>query len=487
MSFATLQIKVINTEIAEFQEKQIDLELGQDCLIGRHHSCTLELSSPEISRIHGRIWIQEGQCFFTDLGSTDGSQVNGCEVEINQPYPLKAKDLLRIGDYLIIVNDISLSSNSSQHKVQKAWRSGELTLHCLQVIEETHDVKTFRLIADPPIPFCYQPGQFVTLNIPINGLNVFRSYSISSSPSRPHLLEITVKRVPSPSDQPDAPPGLVSNWLHDNIQVGSEIIANVPMGHFTCGENPAQKLLFVSAGSGITPMMSMSRWLCDRGAEVDIVFLHSARTPQDIIFRYELESMAARYPNFKLALTLTRSVPGEIWQGYQGRLNELLLQTIAPDFRDRTVYVCGPDGFMKGVKTLLTDLGFPVENYHEESFGVTKKSNKKANKEVNKLIYDSQAEIIQFTTAQPTSNSDYTVLVFKNSGKEITCDQEDIILEVAEEEGISLQAGCRMGSCGVCQLRLLEGDVIYDHEPQCKDGHFLPCIAKASGIVLIEA
>ncbi|MGK7943391.1 MAG: FHA domain-containing protein [Microcystaceae cyanobacterium] len=487
MSVTTLQLKVINTEIAEFQDQQIDLEIGQDCLIGRHPSCTLVLNSPEISRIHGKIWGQEGKCFFSDLGSTDGSKLNGCEVEINQPLPLTPDDLLRIGDYIIILTDVSSSLSSSLPTLQNTWTEGELTLRCLQVIEETHDVKTFRLIANPPTSFSYQPGQFITLNLNINDSKVFRSYSISSSPSRPHILEITVKRVPAPSDQPDALPGLVSNWLHDNIQVGSEITANVPMGHFTCGENPAKKLLFVSAGSGITPMMSMSRWLCDTGADVDIVFLHSAKTPQDIIYRHELESMATRYPHFKLALTLTRSVSGEVWQGYQGRLNELLLQTIAPDFQQRTVYVCGSNGFMKGVKTLLTDLGFPSENYHEESFGGAKKRKTKATSEASQSDSTSKSEIVQFSPHQTPSNSDSTVLVFQNSGKEITCDQEDIILDVAEEEGISLQAGCRMGSCGICKLRLLEGEVTYEDEPQCEKGHFLPCIAKASGKVLIEA
>ena len=326
-----------------------------------------------------------------------------------------------------------------------------------------------------------------------------RSYSISSTPSRPHILEITVKRVPAPADNPDVPSGLVSNWLHDRFTVGSQVKLTGVMGKFTV-DDTARQLLFISAGSGITPMMSMSRWLCDTGADVDIVFIHSARSPRDLIFRHELESMAVRYDNFKLAVTTTRSEPGQAWQGYTGRLNELMLQAISPDLQQRTVYVCGANPFMSGVKTILENMGLPRENYHEESFGGVKKrspENKSeksettvvsfsASSEPNYHEFSTQVIATEDTAVEPTQNQS-PMVVFAKSGKEISCNRDDFILEIAEQKGIKLPFGCRMGACGACKLPLLEGEVDYDDDFVCDSNYLFSCIAKPLGRVVIEA
>ncbi len=507
-----IKIKAVNGETGEFKEKLLTLTTGmpRECLLGRHPSCDLVLDSAEVSRIHGRIWCQDGQCFYTDLGSTDGSQIDEQEVGINQVYHLKQHNLLRIGGFVLTIAQMSADEKASQVQPlaeqvavasgqPRQGRSGELTVRCIQVIAETHDVKTFRFVAEPTVPFSYKPGQFVTLDLEIEGKRVMRSYSISSTPSRPHILEITVKRVPPPTDVADAPPGLVSNWLQDNISVGSQVKLTGSMGQFTCVDRPAQKLLFISAGSGITPMMSMSRWLCDTGAEVDVVFIHSARSPRDLIFWHELESMAARYANFKLAVTTTRKEPGQAWFGYTGRLNELMLQAIAPDLRERTVYICGPNPFREGVKTMLETLLFPIENYHEESFGSPKRKlsvkEKRGDEEtiVGKAGGASgageagEAEERENINSVKATECKSPVVVFNKLGKEIASDEEDTILEIAEQEGIELPFGCRMGACGACKLPLLEGEVSYDDEPSCEPGHLLTCIAKPLGRIVVEA
>ncbi len=488
-----IKIKAFNGETGEFQEKLLTLANGiqKDCLIGRHPSCDLVLNSAEVSRIHGRIWCEDGQCFFTDLGSTDGSQIDNQEVEINQIYPLKPTNLIRIGGFVLMISQIQpIETIALSPSKQDHWNSGELTVNCIDIITETHDVKTFRFVADPPLLFDYKPGQFVTLDLEIDGKQVMRSYSISSTPSRPHILEITVKRVPSPKDVADAPPGLVSNWLHDHLTVGSQVKLKGPMGKFTCADNLPQKLLLISAGSGITPMMSMSRWLCDTSAKVDVIFIHSGRSPRDFIFRHELESMAARYANFQLAVTMTRSEPGQVWQGYKGRFNEVMVQAIASDFKERTVYVCGPNPFMEGIKINLKALGFPMENYHQESFGSPKRKKKPQDSLIKKESIPKSAPILDTTennTSVETTQTQSPIVVFSKAGKEISCDEEDTILEIAEQEGIELASGCRMGACGSCKLPLLEGEVNYDTQPECEPGHLLSCIAKPIGRVVIEA
>ena len=520
----SIKIKAVNGETGEFKEKFLTLTTGmqKECLLGRHSSCDLVLDSAEVSRIHGRIWCQDGQCFYIDLGSTDGSQIDEQEIGINQVYPLKQNNLLRIGGFVLTIAEMSTDENSSQRQPTAEQmavpssqalqgHSGELTVRCIEVIDETHDVKTFRFVAEPTVLFSYKPGQFVTLNLEIEGKRVMRSYSISSTPSRPHILEITVKRVPAPTDVADAPPGLVSNWLHDNLTVGSQVKLKGPMGNFTCADNQAQKLLFISAGSGITPMMSMSRWLCDTGEDVDVVFIHSARSSRNFIFRHELESIAARYANFKLAVTTTSAEPGQAWVGYSGRLNEVMLQAIAPDWRERTVYICGPNPFMEGVKTMMQTLGFPMENYYEESFGSPKRKpsvKEKQGDEVTKVVAaekcmeegysqkfsptqehhsESATEKREITTPVNATMCESPVVVFDKLGKEIPCDEEDTILDLADQEGIELHSGCRMGACGACKLPLLEGEVNYDDDPDCEPGYLLTCIAKPVGRVVIKA
>lgn len=507
-SSLTVKIKALNTETSEFKEKILTLATGikGDCLLGRHPSCDLVLDSVEVSRIHGRIWCQDGQCFYTDLGSTDGSQINDREVGVNQVYPLEPNNLLRIGRFVLTL-DLGASITKSPVKslaidsnLPRPSNAGKLSLRCIQIINETHDVKTFRFVAEPPRLFSYQPGQFVIFDLAIDGKKVKRSYSISSPPSRPHTLDITVKRVRAPKDLTDVPPGLVSNWLHDNFTVGTQVEVTSPKGKFTCIDRTDKKLLFISAGSGITPMMSMARWLCDTGAEVNLIFIYSTRSRRDFIFRHELESMAARYSNFKLAVTTTGLEPGQAWQGYTGRITELMLQAIATDLLERTVYICGSNGFMAEIKNRLQNLNFPMENYYEESFGSPPKTKDTRSIPESNLTSLSTEELDTKTSEEEPKNittietvEDETVeerspmIVFDTSGKAIAGNETETILEIAEQEGIELPSGCRMGSCGACQLPLLSGEVNYDDEPDCEPGYLLTCIAKPRGRVVIQA
>ncbi|MFH7029122.1 MAG: FHA domain-containing protein [Heteroscytonema crispum UTEX LB 1556] len=503
-----MKIKAINYQTSSYQEKILMPEMGvlNKYLVGRHPNCDLVLNAPEVSRVHGMICYYQEHYYFIDLASSDGSRINNQQVEVNQSYLLKPDDTIRIGDFLLLIEEMESVGNQPKPQVT-AWQSGELMVRCVRVIEETPDVKTFSFVAEPPVQFSYQPGQFVTLELQINRKPVKRSYSISSTPSRPHNLEITVKRVPPPSDALDAPPGLVSNWLHDNLKVGSQVKISEPLGDFTCANSRSPKLLFISAGSGITPMMSMSRWLLDTSADSDVVFFHSSRTTNDIIFRQELELMASRYPNFKLAVTLTCQDANSNPLARIGRLNKSMLQAIAPDFADRTVYVCGPNAFMQGVQAILKELEFPMQNYYEESFGLPKNKKKllaptektQAVRVADLIVvtdnpkYNGQAiatpeEIVAASqVSSPTPTSTAEVLVFAKSGLEVVYDSADTILETAQKEGIELPHMCKMGVCRRCKLRLLEGEVRYDKQPECQSGYILTCIAQPVGRVAIEA
>ncbi|NJL82420.1 MAG: FHA domain-containing protein [Chloroflexaceae bacterium] len=521
-----LKIKAINSESGEILETVFkpNARTKDQWIMGRASSCDLILNGPAVSRVHGRIVFQEGNYFYSDLGSSDGSRLNNQQVNVGETYPLKAHDTLYVGEFFLILDIAESTIVAEEESVSSApsalptWQ-GDLAVRCVRIVEETVDVKTFSFAAEPPLLFSYKPGQFVTLDLMIAGKSVKRSYSISSTPSRPHLLEITVKRVPTPPDNPDAPPGLVSNWLHDNVKVGSEIkLKGGPLGKFTCADHPGTKLLFISAGSGITPMVSMSRWLYDTASKRDVVFFHSARTPSDIILREELEQLSARWPNFTLAVSTTRPERGRPWMSFSGRLSEAMLMIIAPDFRDRTVYVCGPGGFMEGVKSLMAGLNFPMENYFEESFGGAKGKKKTAAPPPPPATLAASNGATDSSEPAPTTGAvaakspkpaapvaasvapttpsvagGKPMIVFAQSGQEIAGDDTLFILDLAEENGISLTSGCRAGSCGACKVKKREGEVAYDGEPHGLDssdqaaGYILTCIARPVGRVVVEA
>lgn len=464
-----------------------------ECLIGRHPNCDLVLNGPAVSRVHGRILFEGEQCFFTDLGSTDGSRLNNEAAQVNQGYAIAPDDVIRIGEFALIVESLKPAASTTKAQTTESWGgSGNtgISVRCVQIIEETHDVKTFRFVAEPEQLFHFKPGQFVTLQVPIDSEKnkpVMRSYSISSSPSRPHTLDITVKRVGAASQ--DLPPGLVSNWLHDRLEVGMRLQVQGPFGAFNCVDYPADKLLLISAGSGITPMMSMSQWLSDRATPTDITFIHAARTPHDIIFRQRLELLAAQHPHFRLAFTLTQNTPAVPWSGYRGRLNPAMLSAICPDFAESSAFVCGPAGFMNSTKELLKSEGFLMKNYYEESFGgAPVKKVAEASVEISSV----PKPVVPEPGAVPLEGEEAEPLVeFSASGQAIACDEDDTLLDAAEQAGVAIASGCRMGSCGMCKQTIAGGEVCYDREPRGlsesdrASGCVLTCVAKPVGRVVL--
>lgn len=507
-----MKVQIIDYETGRVEERELTPRHPErpEYFIGRHSSCCLNLIGPDISRIHGRLQAVGSECYYSDLGSSGGSRINNAPIEVNQRYLLEPDDQIRIGSCGIVVREFEPTAGpmvTSSPTAAPKPAASTLEVVCKNIVAETGDVKTFTFTALEGIPFDYKPGQFVTLNLEIDGKPIKRSYSISSTPSRPRTLEITVKRVPPPADEPTAPAGLVSNWLHDNLHCGDRLRISAPMGQFTCFDKADEPLLLVSAGSGITPMMSMSRWLCDTARSTDIVFFHSARTPADIIFRQELELMAARHPNFKLAIATTRPSSGQGWAGYSGRLSATMLAAIAPDFRDRVVYVCGPDPFMQATEALFADLGLPKDRYNQESFGVKPKKRKPAPEPAAsvtaapttvtaKVAPTPVAAVATPATTPapaedpiaPPATSGTPAIEFSLTGREISYTAEESILDVAEREGIEIDSGCRMGACGACKVKLLAGEVAYaGEEPDCEPGCVYTCVAVPVGTVKIEA
>jgi ferredoxin-NADP reductase len=350
-----------------------------------------------------------------------------------------------------------LTENLAEERV---WRKGKLQLRCMQIVEETHDVKTFRFIAAPPKLFVYRPGQFMTLEVIVDGKVVRRSYTISTSPSRPLVISVTVKRVEG---------GVMSNWLHNNLKAGDTLFADGPHGKFSCIDDENNRFLFISGGSGVTPVMSMSRWLFDTSPGADIHFLHFARSPVDLIFESELNLLGRNSSGFKAEFVVSNVGSRTDWPGRTGRISAEMLSSACPDFKARSIYVCGPPPFMDATQSMFEGLGFPMERFHKESFGGVARDPKVA----------------------AAGAGTVAKVKFAASKIEVDCQGSDYVLDLAIAQNLPVAFSCRAGQCGTCKVVLLKGAVEQDHtdgltEADAKEGFILSCQARPKGEVVVD-
>ncbi|EGR0517547.1 hybrid-cluster NAD(P)-dependent oxidoreductase [Vibrio cholerae] len=307
------------------------------------------------------------------------------------------------------------------------------TLVCVRKWQETPDCVSFEL-ADPHRErhFNFKPGQFANLGFSINGQTVYRSYSISSQAQQPYL-RFTVKRVAQ---------GLVSQHVVDELKLGDSVAAMKPQGRFNSTDcAPKSRVLLISAGCGITPVMAMAKaWLAESSDKQndarEIDFLHIARNPEQTIYWQELQQLAAQHSNFHLKLLLKDA--GE--SGFaQGRLTQETLIEQVPDVLERSVYLCGPEGFMQDVSGYLQALGFDMADCHQESFSP-------------------EMTLINEEDSAPTVRQQVKIRV-PAFGVEVDAPSEKVLLEALETGKLPIIAACRSGICGSCKCRVLDGRV----------------------------
>ena len=347
------------------------------------------------------------------------------------------------------------------------WNSGEQkTLQCHAVCDETHDVKTFIFRCTDFSAISFEPGQFITVSPIIAEQSLSRCYTVSSSPTRPFAFSITVKRVPG---------GTVSNWLHDNLRAGDTLLASGPAGSFTPVGRPAAKLLYLSAGSGVTPLMSMTRASFDMAARLDIVFVHSARTPIDIIFHAELSRMQASMPGLRvLNICEGRGIDTD-WAGPIGRLDLALLSDLVPDFKEREVFTCGPQGYMDAIKSLLKQGSFDFQHYHQESFDIAALNEEPLIEQAS--VLDQQEGLFTVTLSR--------------SGKTFSMPGNQTVLAAAKKAGAIVPSSCSQGVCGTCKTAVLQGTVEMNHnggirQREIDKGLRLLCCSKPTSDLVID-
>ncbi len=346
------------------------------------------------------------------------------------------------------------------------WRDDLQSLEVVAIADEAPNVKTFTFRSDNQTWFRYRPGQFITLELPCEPEPLLRTYTLASSPSRPFSIAVTVKM------QPDS---VGTRWMFEALRPGMHLNAFGPSGTFSLHDNPAAKYLFVSAGSGITPMMSMLRWLNDCAPWTDVAFINCARRPEDIIFRRELELLGYRMPNLSLDFLVTERSGAEKSFGHRGRIDAVRLPLLVPDFREREVFCCGPEPFMTDMREMLVAGGLDPQHFHRESFAAPKASAVEAAIENAASVVDTPGVPVSFVT----------------SGVTWECPDGQTILQASRLAGVRIPAACELGLCGTCKVRKLSGVVAMNHnggilDQEIEEGFILACCSLPQGPVEID-
>ncbi|MGV9797941.1 ferredoxin reductase [Mycobacterium sp. NPDC003449] len=322
------------------------------------------------------------------------------------------------------------------------WSARELRGRVLEVRRETADSATLVIKPGWGFSFDYQPGQYIGIGVLMNGRWRWRSYSLTSAPEKSaRTIAITVKAMPE---------GFLSTHLVDGLAPGTVVRLAAPQGNFVMPDPAPAAVLLLTAGSGITPVMSMLRTLVRRGQITDIVHLHSAPTESDVMFGDELTGLQDAHPGYRLRVRSTRA---------QGRLDLERLAEVVPDWQERQVWACGPEGMLNDAEKVWAAAGI-AGNLHLERFAVSRSAPHGAGGTVT----------------------------FERSGRELLVDGATPLMDAGEQVGIRMPFGCRMGICQSCVVSLVDGHVRdlrtgVEHEPGTR---IQTCVSAASGDCVLD-
>ncbi|KAE9529433.1 NADH oxidoreductase [Testudinibacter aquarius] len=321
------------------------------------------------------------------------------------------------------------------------------------IVQETDDVYTLELIAQDFYP--YEPGQYALVSIK-NTPDIARAYTLSSTPGLSRYVTLTVRRIEN---------GVGSTWLTQDVKVGDTLWLSDPKGDFTCSKIVSDNYLLVAGGCGITPIMSMVRWLCVNRPQANLTVFYSVHSPKDVIFKREWEQLKAQYPHLRLYMN---SSQGASEGFYAGRISQQMLQELVPHIADCTVLTCGPESYMQHIRDITEQLGVPKERFFLEQFhSSTEVCMTDNSKQVGLTVY---GIIGEQTVSVPFGIS---------------------LLSALEENNIPVIAACRTGICGSCKTKVLQGE--YETSttgpltPQeIEQGYVLACRCQIKGNMQVE-
>jgi ferredoxin-NADP reductase len=350
----------------------------------------------------------------------------------------------------------------------------------LAVFQETEDIRTFRMLR--PEDFEYAAGQFLTVRVQVDGKPLVRCYSISSPPGATGYLEISVKRQ-----------GVVSGMLHATVRPGSMLSVKHPAGKFTYPGGDDRPIVFLAGGVGVTPLISMFRHATASEPMRPATLILSVKEERQVPFRHELELLAERHPQAKVAIVSSGGPFALVAGGgaagigrFAGRINEDLLRKLVPDVANTIFMICGPGAMMEAMKELLSSLGVPPGQIRYEAFEAAIATSKEETVPGVKPARPTPAP-----APAPAATGDGPQLTLQKSGVTVSVGAAQSLLEAAEAAGVSIDSSCRAGVCLTCRTRLLSGNVDCSSDSLDDDdraaGYILPCISYAKGNCVLDA
>jgi len=322
-------------------------------------------------------------------------------------------------------------------------------LQVVDVVDETADARSisFAVPAEAPEKFVYKPGQFLTVAVPSDQTGIAaRCYSLSSSPHDGGPLTVTVKRTAE---------GYASNWICDNLKAGDTLRALPPSGIFTPASLDADLLLF-AGGSGVTPIMSITRTALDQGTGKIVVF-YANRDESSVIFAEEFTRLSAENPERLQVVHWLESV--------QGIPSPEQTKAFIEHYLSYDVFVCGPAPYMKMVTTVLRELEFPRDRRHQEKFvslGGNPFGDIEEMQEAEREIAEAESDETDSAADVPAGPVGPVKVEIELDGEDHTFDDWDPkvkLLDFLESKGVKAPYSCREGECSACAIRLLEGEV----------------------------
>ncbi|ASN53032.1 ferredoxin reductase [Sinomonas sp. R1AF57] len=440
----------------------------------------------------------------------------------------------------------SIEGPASAAKALGPWHPQEFMAECVETVPEAGGMMTFVFRRTDGAPLAFRAGQYVNIAFPVNGEDqepVDRSYSLSSSPTEPWTFSVTVKRDPG---------GLVSPWVHQNVRPGTVLDMLGPVGAFHLPDADRRaRYLFLAAGAGITPIMSMLRTIHSLPGSADVVVLYHGAEAGGFAFHRELAYIASVDSRVKVFYSLGDRSKPDGWEGLSGRLTAAMIDQVAPDANGRQVYACGPEGYLNSATELLKKVGVDDTSIYMEFFSGDRQTILEYQAELA-LAADIAEEIAEeiansaedyyegqptpFGLYEPGYNEDGTLqatglpletanpdapipggssdagpgtetpdassfdtvgtgsltLSFMRTGINVRIDPDQHILEVAQRAGVRIGANCKEGMCGSCKIVKLSGEVEMNHQGGIRKreidaGKFLPCCSTARTDMVLDA
>ena len=347
-------------------------------------------------------------------------------------------------------------------------------------VAESEVITSFYLKSEDgkPLP-AFAPGQFLTLKLDIPGQPgpVMRTYSLSDSPGREHY-RLSIKREAAPADRPDLPPGLASSYLHDQVEPGTKLEIAPPRGKFSLDPRSETPVVLLSAGVGLTPMISMLGAIVESGSR-PTWFIHGARNGREHAFGPYVRRIAADHDHVEVHVRYSRPDPRDVAGrdfDSEGRVEPALVKRLLADDFERDefdFYLCGPSPFMKALYSGLREWQVPEHRIHYEFFGPAA------------ALRDRDATA-PATTADCCTELEVT---FARSGVTASwVPSSGSLLELAEAHGLSPAYSCRSGICHTCECGLESGEVEYVEEPMDlpEEGSVLICCSKPKTDVVLD-